>query len=348
MLWESSTLCRLELISNIHRQRDSIINEVCDEQADEVADTTNLHGEYELRGCKHQNELDDIYKMSPEIWMSHPLESQWAEAGRKCLPQQLSRLSMLQNLNLSFNYLTGEIPVNLSHCVNLKNLVLEHNALLGKIPKQGQVPASFARLTKLRLLGLSVNSLSGEFPPPLYDLSSLVISDPNYFPNFQILYLVKCQFIGSIPFSLANASKLLELHFPVNNFTGNIPKGFDNLRNLLWLNVWSNQLGYGKRDDLDLVNSLTNCQQSRNALFVDNQFEEYGMGSKVSVLGDMYSFGILILEIFTGRRPTDTLFQASSSLHNFVETALPEKVMEILNKTTFHGVMSKATNGKEY
>uniref|UniRef100_M1CEQ1 Leucine rich repeat containing protein n=1 Tax=Solanum tuberosum TaxID=4113 RepID=M1CEQ1_SOLTU len=75
---------------------------------------------------------------------------------------------------------------------------------------------------------------------------------------------------------------------------------------------------------------------------------EYGMVNKVSALGDMYSFGILILEIFTGRRPTDTLFQASSSPHHFVETALPEKVMEILDKTTFHGEMSKATNVKEH
>ncbi|KAH0689913.1 hypothetical protein KY289_017271 [Solanum tuberosum] len=76
---------------------------------------------------------------------------------------------------------------------------------------------------------------------------------------------------------------------------------------------------------------------------------EYGMGSKVSILGDVYSFGILILEIFTGRRPTDTLFQASSSLHHFVETALPEKVMEILEKKAFHGEMTSiSTNGEEY
>ncbi|KAM3327126.1 hypothetical protein P3S67_002252 [Capsicum chacoense] len=75
---------------------------------------------------------------------------------------------------------------------------------------------------------------------------------------------------------------------------------------------------------------------------------EYGMGSQV-VLGDMYSFGVLILEIFTGRRPTHTLFQASSTLHHFVETALPEKVMEILDKTAFHGEMiSEATYGEEY
>ncbi|KAF3671522.1 putative gibberellin 2-beta-dioxygenase 7-like [Capsicum annuum] len=76
---------------------------------------------------------------------------------------------------------------------------------------------------------------------------------------------------------------------------------------------------------------------------------EYDMGSQVSVLGDMYSFGVLILEIFTGRRPTDTLFQASSSLHHFLETTLPEKVMEILDKTAFHGEMiSEATYGEEY
>ncbi|KAM3381443.1 hypothetical protein P3S68_007016 [Capsicum galapagoense] len=71
------------------------------------------------------------------------------------------------------------------------------------------------------------------------------------------------------------------------------------------------------------------------------------MGSQVSILGDMYSVGLLILEIFTGRRPTDTWFQASSRLHHFVATALPEKVMEILDKTAFHGeMMSKPTNGE--
>ncbi|WMV24355.1 hypothetical protein MTR67_017740 [Solanum verrucosum] len=46
----------------------------------------------------------------------------------------------------------------------------------------------------------------------------------NYFQNLLILYLAKCQFVGSIPSSLANASKLLEPDFPINNFSGNIPK----------------------------------------------------------------------------------------------------------------------------
>ena len=33
------------------------------------------------------------------------------------------------------------------------------------------------------------------------------------------------------------------------------------------------------------------------------------MGSKVSVEGDIYSFGIILLEMITGKRPTDEMFK---------------------------------------
>uniref|UniRef100_A0A7N0TRA0 non-specific serine/threonine protein kinase n=1 Tax=Kalanchoe fedtschenkoi TaxID=63787 RepID=A0A7N0TRA0_KALFE len=47
---------------------------------------------------------------------------------------------------------------------------------------------------------------------------------------------------------------------------------------------------------------------------------EYGMGGNVSLQGDMYSFGILLLEMVTGRRPTDEIFNANNSLHNFCKS----------------------------
>ncbi|KAL6124175.1 hypothetical protein ACLB2K_076690 [Fragaria x ananassa] len=56
---------------------------------------------------------------------------------------------------------------------------------------------------------------------------------------------------------------------------------------------------------------------------------EYGMGSEVSAYGDVYSFGILLLEMFTGKRPIDHFFSDGMNLHNYVKTALPERVPEI-------------------
>ncbi|CAL5341410.1 unnamed protein product [Camellia sinensis] len=58
---------------------------------------------------------------------------------------------------------------------------------------------------------------------------------------------------------------------------------------------------------------------------------EYSMGEMASTLGDVYSFGILLLEIFTGKGPTDTMFKDHLNLHNFIKNALPNRVMEIVD-----------------
>ncbi|KVH99810.1 putative receptor-like protein kinase At3g47110 [Cynara cardunculus var. scolymus] len=62
---------------------------------------------------------------------------------------------------------------------------------------------------------------------------------------------------------------------------------------------------------------------------------EYGMGNEVSTYGDIHSFGILILELFTGIRPTDEMFSNGLSLHGFVKMAIPDQVMEITDPALF-------------
>ncbi|KAM0927535.1 hypothetical protein ACQ4PT_002943 [Festuca glaucescens] len=60
---------------------------------------------------------------------------------------------------------------------------------------------------------------------------------------------------------------------------------------------------------------------------------EYGEGSAVSPPGDIYSLGILFLEMFTGRSPTDDTFRDSLGLHKFAEDALPDRTLEIADPT---------------
>ncbi|XP_061359873.1 putative receptor-like protein kinase At3g47110, partial [Gastrolobium bilobum] len=60
---------------------------------------------------------------------------------------------------------------------------------------------------------------------------------------------------------------------------------------------------------------------------------EYGMGSEVSIEGDMYSFGILILEMLTGRRPTDEMFKDGHNLHNYVKSSLSNHLLRIVDLT---------------
>lgn len=47
--------------------------------------------------------------------------------------------------------------------------------------------------------------------------------------------------------------------------------------------------------------------------------------------GDVFSFGVLLLEMFTGKAPTDAMFVDGLTLQSFVETAFPEKVMDIVD-----------------
>ena len=59
------------------------------------------------------------------------------------------------------------------------------------------------------------------------------------------------------------------------------------------------------------------------------------MGLAASTQGDVYNYGILLLEMITGRRPTDDIFVGDLDLHNYVNGALHERVSEIVEPLLF-------------
>ncbi|KAM0843549.1 hypothetical protein ACQ4PT_057630 [Festuca glaucescens] len=57
---------------------------------------------------------------------------------------------------------------------------------------------------------------------------------------------------------------------------------------------------------------------------------EYGLGGHPSTEGDVYSFGVMLLELITGKRPTDVLFQEGLTLHDWVRRHHPHDVAAII------------------
>ncbi|KAH0686486.1 hypothetical protein KY284_017039 [Solanum tuberosum] len=233
-------------------------------------------------------------------------------------PGSIGRLTNLGGLNFGNSLLTGVIPSSIGNLTELVYLYLGLNRPWGIYLKgnslQGTIP-NLEDLPDLQSLDLSQNNLSGPIP---HFIANVLNWNSEHFGGIQELHLRPCVY-----------QKTQKKH------------------NILLDEDITAHLGDFGLVRLILDEDLTAQFSSLGVMgTIGYAAPEYGMVNKVSALGDMYSFGILILEIFTGRRPTDTLFQASSSPHHFVETALPEKVMEILDKTTFHGEMSKATNVK--
>ncbi|KAL0283626.1 UNVERIFIED_CONTAM: putative LRR receptor-like serine/threonine-protein kinase [Sesamum angustifolium] len=84
-----------------------------------------------------------------------------------------------------------------------------------------------------------------------------------------------------------------------------------------------------------IVSNMFPAQESNSSIGIRGTVgyvaPEYGTSNLVSTQGDVYSYGILLLEIFTNRRPTDDSFKEYESLHSFVSTALQNDVMEIMD-----------------
>ncbi|XP_006657080.2 receptor kinase-like protein Xa21 [Oryza brachyantha] len=58
---------------------------------------------------------------------------------------------------------------------------------------------------------------------------------------------------------------------------------------------------------------------------------EYGIGRKISTKGDIYSYGIMVLEMLTGKCPTDEMFKDGLSIHKFVEKSFPQNIGDIID-----------------
>ena len=65
---------------------------------------------------------------------------------------------------------------------------------------------------------------------------------------------------------------------------------------------------------------------------------EYAVGVEPSKQGDVYSYGILVLQLFTGRRPTDEMFVDDCNIQTFVKMSIPGRLMQIVDPALLSGL----------
>ncbi|PPD88854.1 hypothetical protein GOBAR_DD14211 [Gossypium barbadense] len=194
--------------------------------------------------------------------------------------------------------LSGQLPIAIGNLTQLQTLSLRFNAL------SGSIPSDFAKLTTLRNLYLQGNGFSGQIPGFLFTLQNLII------------FRERAEGIrsgGSIE---------------GNKGAGRTPLNWDTrssialgaAKGIAYLHSKGPGISHGNIKSSNIL--LTTSYEARVSDFglaqlsgptsTPNRVDGYRApevtdARKVSQKADVYSFGVLLLELLTGKAPTHAL-----------------------------------------
>ncbi|KAJ9160184.1 hypothetical protein P3X46_025608 [Hevea brasiliensis] len=216
-------------------------------------------------------------------------------------PSSLMNLSSsLTSLKLHYCALKGKFP----HINHLSELVsLDFFANYDLMIETTCFKKLFQNLTQLQEVDLSGVNMSLVAPSSLMNLSSSLTS----------LKLSECQLQGKFP-DVSHLSKLVSLDLSCNNFNGEIPSSFENLKQLDSLHLHNNNLSGQIPSSLGSLKRLFSLDLSYNNFNggIPSSFEN------LKQLGDMY----LINNNISGQIPSSLgslkrLFSLDLSYNNF-------------------------------
>nr|GMD67628.1 systemin receptor SR160 [Ipomoea batatas] len=200
------------------------------------------------------------------------------------IPMELSSMYYLSILNLGHNDLSGPIPQELGGLKTIEILDLSHNQLNGSIPQ------TLTRLTLLSDIDLSNNHLSGMMPQSApFD----TFPDDRFANNSGLcgFPLARCAAESSSS-SSSKPSRSKKKHYII------IPCAViaGVLIGLVILLLVFRRGVEGREDNEEEEWSMISFQR-----MTLHQNAEYGNTRKVNVKSDIYSFGVVLLELATGK-----------------------------------------------
>ncbi|KAI6671732.1 hypothetical protein NL676_006617 [Syzygium grande] len=242
------------------------------------------------------------------------------------IPSSISNATKLEWLFISSGQLTGSIPQDLGKLKNLVKLNLGMNELGNGEGNDLGFLSSLVNCTKLEVLAVNNNSLSGVLPNQITNLSS----------NLNYLLMGANRISGSIPYDIQKLENLILIGMEENLFTGQIPASFGLMKNLQG----------------NIPSTLGNCQSLQRLSLANNNLSGTIPKEVIGIPSITDCFGILVMEMFTGKKPTDEMFMEDLSLHSYVNKAIPEGVTEIvdvklLEEVFHHQDIDRATTSRK-
>lgn len=80
-----------------------------------------------------------------------------------------------------------------------------------------------------------------------------------------------------------------------------------------------------------LLGESESIAQTRTLATIGYIAPEYGLDGLVSTKIDVYSFGIMLMEMLTRKRPTDEMFEGEMSLKRLIKDSLPDSAIDIVD-----------------
>ncbi|XP_047085414.1 putative receptor-like protein kinase At3g47110 [Lolium rigidum] len=270
------------------------------------------------------------------------------------IPTSFGNLFSLKILNLSYNNLTGQIPDSLGKLELLEQLDFSFNHVEGKVPIHG----IFMNTTATHIdgnKGLCGGSADLHLPP----CSVLIDSSGNDFKALVYEFMPKGD-LHNLLYSMeydGNSSKLRyislaqRLSFVVDisdavaylhhNHHGSIVHCDLKPSNILLdsdMVAHVGDFGLARLQVYPEPSSSGNSTSSSSVAirgtigYVAPGILQFCIGGgQVSTAADVYSFGVILLEIFIRKSPTDDTFKDGLSIAKFAEINFPDKMLQIVD-----------------